>query len=148
MPKLKYTNQYFLITFFVVFFYSLYSVILDRIYFSIDHGEDKGFLSSIFYYFFQFLIIYFPFNFIIIIFYNWLIINGFGTVKKNIAKFIFGIFVGSMVGLGMHDVQGSFYIGSLRPQRNFVLFLLIGISIEIIRTLIEKRNDKQFEKFE
>jgi hypothetical protein len=139
----KYVSAYLWIT----FFYSFYSVILDHIFFNIDYGADRGFLQSISYYFFYFIIVFFPIAVPVVFFYNWIILNAFENLAyKHFIRLFFGIFIGLIIGLSMRRTGASFYIGHLRPLKNCILFSLVGVSIELIRIVKVKNNNRDRTK--
>ena len=137
-------GKYLLFYLWVAFFYSLYSVILDNIFFNIDYGADRGFLQSISYYFFYFIIVFFPIAVPLVFFYNWVVLNGFENLTgKHFIRVFFGIFIGLMIGLSMRRAGASFYIGHLRPLKNCILFSLVGVSVELIRIVKAKYNEQR-----
>lgn len=132
-------GKYLLFYLGVAFLYSFYSVVLDNIFFDIDYGTDRGFLQSISYYFFYFIIVFFPIAVPLVFFYNWVVLNGFENLTgKHFIRIFFGFFIGLMIGLSMRRAGASFYIGHLRPLKNCILFSLVGVSAELIRIALAK----------
>ena len=134
MPKQSLITKHLIFCSSIILLYATYSLVLDKYYFRIDHGEDYGIISSFLYYLFHISIMYFPYWIIISVFYNWVAFFGFDNLPyKTIIRLIFGTLIGFIIGLAFRNVEGSFYIGSLRPQRNIILFTFMVFSAEILR---------------
>ena len=122
MPKQSLITKHLIFCSSIILLYATYSLVLDKYYFRIDHGEDYGIISSFLYYLFHISIMYFPYWIIISVFYNWVAFFGFDNLPYK-----------TIIRLAFRNVEGSFYIGSLRPQRNIILFTFMGFSAEILR---------------
>jgi hypothetical protein len=132
--------RYLLFYLAVVFFFSLYSSLLDFIFYRLDYGSTATFKFRFGEYLAYFGIGCFPIAAVMSVLYN-LALSSL-RLKYKFVKVLFGLLVGLFIGLMMKKNGYSFYIGEMRPLKNAILFPLIGFSVEIAR-LIKERNIKK-----
>ena len=124
----------------VVFFFTLYSYVIDLILIKLTPGSGT-YIYSIYDYPLYFIILCFPVAVPLIVFYNWIVNNAFETLKhKNVIRLLFGLVTGFLVGLAVGRNGLSFYIGEYKWLKNLILYSLIGISVEVVRVIVVNKR--------
>lgn len=136
----KAIGNFFLLYIAVCFFFSFYSVLLDQIFFQIDHGESEGLVPSFFTYIIYFVVVCFPIALPVIFLYNWVAAKTF--VDIDFTKLFLSLFVGIAVGVAIKRGGYSFYIGEMRALKNIILWALTFLSSEFVRVMISKQRSK------
>ncbi|MEO8403669.1 MAG: hypothetical protein ABI480_03715 [Chitinophagaceae bacterium] len=129
-------QRYSLFCLAVLCLFAIYSYGLDFIYYKRDYGTFNGYHYTVLDYFFRFLLWSFPFSILIPCAYNYFINRWVNQVPgKIIFRFIAGACIGLLFGYIAQRRVTSFYIGQWRDQKSVILFLMIGISVEVLRML-------------
>ena len=132
-------KKYILFYFAVVFFFSLYSYGLDLIFHKMDYGSTSG-ARSMFQYAAYFIIVCFPIALPLTLFYNYVCSNGFNHLSgKHIIRILFGVFAGFNIGLILRENGPNYYIGQWASLKNLILYPLIGLSVELLRILVNTK---------
>jgi len=124
----------------VVFFFSLYSSLLDLLFYRLDYGSEATYRFRFDLYVAYFGIGCLPLAASISILYN-LALSSF-RFGYPLIRILIGVGVGLFIGLIVKTRGYSFYIGEMRPMKNVILFPLIGVSIEVIRLIKDKMTRK------
>ena len=131
-------------------FYGIYSFVLDIVLCKIDFGPNCRYdypLSFIFYSI-TFLIYHFLIAFPLSMLYNSVINFRFRDVNRNILlRYLTAVLFGLIVGYSIERAGWSFYVGQYRPLKNIILFAVLALSVEILRTYVVRRRIKKDEGF-
>lgn len=123
----------------VVFFFTLYSILLDLLFGRIDYGRVAHYkfipMTYVLFFGIGYLFPVLP----IAILYNYVLSTL--EIRKPYIRIIIGLLVGLFIGYIVKEGY-SFYIGEYRPLKNVILFGLIGVSVEILR-IIKSRYVKR-----
>ncbi len=122
--------------------YGIYAELFDLVFSCLEYGTAFHYyypLSFIFY-LYVLLAYFFLITFPVCLIYNLVINFGFANTKLKMYRYVFGLLVGACIGYLVHGSGWSFYIGEYRPLKNIVVFMLTGLSVEIIRTIIVHRR--------
>jgi hypothetical protein len=134
-------KRYCVFCFVVITLFALYSYGLDIIYYKRDYGTFNSYHYTILDYFFRFLLLSFPFSILIPCGYNYFINQWINKLPgKIIFRFIAGAGIGLLFGYISQRRVTSFYIGQWRDQKSVILFLMIGISVEVLRMVRQLWN--------
>lgn len=128
----------------VVFFFSLYSALLDLLFYRLDYGPETKYRFEP-----GFYVLYFGLGSSLVaipisIGYNYAISHV--HLKRRFMRIVIGLVVGICIGAIVQRRGYSLYIGDMRPQKNIILFGLIGVSLEIARLIVENFRHKRHSK--
>ncbi len=126
----------------VVYFLSIYSYVLDYIFYKIDYSSFKDYRDSVVWYIVSFGIARVHILIPIIIFYNYAINNFFPDNKY--VRLLCGLFMGLLIGFLFREcgIGLSIYIGKWCSLKQILVFILTGVSVELLRILVVKLRYK------
>ena len=131
----------------VIYFLSLYSYILDYVFYKIDYGNFSTYHQNIGYYILVFILYYCYFTVPFVLLYNYAI-NNWVPEHKTIRLFA-GLFAGLLIGSFVcgKGVGLSIYIGEYRWLKHLLVFSLTGITVELMRILVVRLrlNDNKYK---
>lgn len=138
---MKVFKRYLLIYLATSFFFSIYSFILDLVFFQLDYGSisryhDWGMIIG---YNVWYLMFYTPYALPLAILYNLFINVYFDKEDKKVFRYVLGLMFGLVIGMQIDERGWSRYIGEYRPLKNTLLFGLVLLSVELVRTIKKKK---------
>ena len=131
----------------VIYFLSLYSYLLDWVFYNISYGTFRDYRYSPIQYIFYYIIIgyvLFPLSIIYNYFINRL------KPQKNHIRILIGLFATIAFGfLLSNEGHFGYYIGKYRPLKNTLVLALTGISVEFLRILVVRIRikDKRIKQY-
>ncbi len=128
-------GRYLIVYLAVAFLFTLYSTLLDLLFYRLDYGSAASYEFLPNTYFLYFAIGYLYPALPTVVFYNYAINNIF---INTYVRLIIGLLLGLSIGFLIQRSGISLYIGHLRPVKNIILYSLIGISVEILRIIKSK----------
>lgn len=133
-------KKYFLIYFLVVIFFSVYSHILDFIFYKIEYGNSTNANNAITYAFY-FMIVSLPTTVPLLFIYNIITTTGFDHLSaKHIIRILFALIIGFIVALFFKANGPNYYLGKMASLKNLILYPSVFLSVEIARIFIERRQ--------
>jgi hypothetical protein len=137
--------EYIFFYLFLALFFSLYSVSLDFLFILYEGGKLHNVHPWLpLWYLYYFIVGYGYINIPIFIVYNFVVNNI--PFKNNAFRILFGFTIGLATGFLAKDSLISAYIGTLRPLKRIVVCCLIGISVELTRSIKERMVKKRLGK--
>jgi hypothetical protein len=132
----------------VIYFLSLYSYILDYVFYKIDYGTFSTYHQNIGYYILVFILYYCYFTVPFVLIYNYAINNW--VPEHRTIRLLAGLFAGLFIGsfIGGSGVGLSIYIGQYRWLKHLLVFSLTGITVELVRILVVRLrlSDNKFNR--
>jgi len=117
----------------IAFLFTLYSTLLDLLFYRLDYGSAASYQFLPMTYFLYFAVGYLYPALPAVVFYNYAINNIF---LNTYVRLIIGLLLGLSIGFLIQRSGISFYIGHLRSLKNIILFGLIGVTIELLRIVV------------
>lgn len=133
----------------VILLFSIYSYLLDQVYYRIEYGTAEQYRHNVGDYMVSFVFFSFPFSILIPVGYNYVVNKWISIIPySTLLRFLFGASCGLLIGYLVQRRVVSYYIGPLRAQKNLYLFPMVGISVEIIRNMkmFFQRKEDPLEK--
>ena len=136
-------KRYLLFFLQVTFFFSIYSYILDLVYYKRDYGTSENYFYSFWAYVVLFITACLPISLPVSLFYNWISENGFEKLKgRHLIRMIYALMIGFFIGFALGDGGSGFYIGKYRAEKNLILYPAILLSAEIARIVLNKVKNR------
>lgn len=130
------------------FFYSILSFILDLVFYIMDYGSISKYddWGSFLGYNIPFLMFYTPYALPVAILYNMFMNVYFGEKDNKVFRYVLALMFGLVIGMQVGRAGWNMYIGEYLPLKNTLLYGLVLLSVEIVRTIKKKNLAKKQQK--